>query len=117
MTTDNGTDFRVRTAGIQRILGFAQLELASVPEKLSVTNFCFCDDGLASGDRKNARICGVAVSSQTPKKKKCERSEQILEREQANSHVIFRVIVLLSLFCQLRCLSSATCSFAQMQPI
>ena len=50
MTTDNGTDFRVRTAGIQQILGFAWLELASVPEKLSVTNFCFCDDGLASQD-------------------------------------------------------------------
>ncbi len=51
MTTDNGTDFRVRTAGIQQILGFPWLELASVPEKLSVTNFCFCDDGLTSRDR------------------------------------------------------------------
>ncbi len=50
MTTDYWTDFRVRTAGIQWILGFARLELASVPEKLSVTNFCFCDDGLASQD-------------------------------------------------------------------
>jgi hypothetical protein len=30
-----------------RILGFAQLELASVPEKTSVVNSCFCDDGLA----------------------------------------------------------------------
>jgi hypothetical protein len=45
---DNGMDFRVCTAGIQPILGFARLELASVPEKISVTNFCFCDDGLAS---------------------------------------------------------------------
>jgi hypothetical protein len=37
-------------AGIQWILGFAWLELASVPEKLFVTNFCFYDDGSASWD-------------------------------------------------------------------
>jgi hypothetical protein len=43
VTTDKGMDFRVCTAGIRWILGFAQLELASVPEKLSLTNFCFCD--------------------------------------------------------------------------
>ncbi len=53
VTTDKGTDFRVCKAGIWHILGFAQLELASVPEKLSVNNFCFCDDGLASRDRFN----------------------------------------------------------------
>jgi hypothetical protein len=53
VTTDNGTD-RVCTAGIRWILGFTRLELASVHEILSVTNFCFCDDGLASRDGKNA---------------------------------------------------------------
>jgi hypothetical protein len=50
MTTDNGMDFRVCTAGIRWILGFTRLELVSVPKKLFVTNFCFCDDGLASQD-------------------------------------------------------------------
>jgi hypothetical protein len=50
VTTDNGTDFGVCTAGIGWILRFAQLELTSVPEKLFVTNFGFCDDGLASQD-------------------------------------------------------------------
>jgi hypothetical protein len=54
VTMDNGTDFKVCTAGIRWILGFARLELASVPEKLSVTNFCFCDDGLSSRGGKNA---------------------------------------------------------------
>jgi hypothetical protein len=47
---DNGTDFRVCMAEIQWILGYAWLELANVPEKLSITNFCVCDDGLASRD-------------------------------------------------------------------
>jgi hypothetical protein len=37
-------------AEIRWILGFARLELASVSEKLSITNFCFCDEGLASRD-------------------------------------------------------------------
>jgi hypothetical protein len=30
------------------MVGYSKLEFASVPEKLSVANFCFCDDGFAS---------------------------------------------------------------------
>jgi hypothetical protein len=37
-------DFRVRTAGIRWILGLALLELASVPEKLSITIFFVMTD-------------------------------------------------------------------------